>query len=221
MGKLNTLKSSYLNQKYDLEALVLRKYPQTIQELTERMAGYEKDIEIVAANPKSSEAFPGMEIFGTVHAEKEDAGKAMIDACARMTGSEAVPIGQYRGFPMALSFESTFSQYHLTLKGALSHTVTLGADVYGNITRVDNLLEGFGETLETVQANLADTKVQLENARAEMAAPFPKAAERQEKSAKLNSINILLNLDEKDKTMMDTEPEADLDRPRKPPDRER
>lgn len=94
-----------------------------------------------------------------------------------------------------------------TLKGTLSHTVTLGADVFGNITRLDNALENLPKALESEQAKLAETNAQLENARTELAAPFSREEELAEKTKRLKELNILLNMDEKDKTLMDDGPD--------------
>lgn len=54
VGKLNMLKASYLSQKYALEDMVLKKYPETITRLTERIAGYEQDLQLATAhrNPR-------------------------------------------------------------------------------------------------------------------------------------------------------------------------
>lgn len=203
VGKLNMLKANHLSQLYALEDMVLRKYPESITRLSERAEGYEQDVHLAAAHPKLPDTFPGMEIFGIKHTEKETAGKAILDACTKMTGSDAVYLGQYRGFSMTLAYDSSSNEYRLTLKGTLSHTVVLGADVHGNLTRADNVLEGLDGKLGAVKEELANAKVQLENARAEMEAPFAKEAELEEKTIRLKELNILLNMDEKDRSVMD------------------
>ena len=207
VARLNMLKASHLNQVYALEELVHRKYPAEITRLTERIAGYEKDVELAKAHPKSQEGFCGMEVEGKHYAEKENAGKAIIDVCTKMTGSDAVLLGQYRGFSMVLAYDGMSNEYRITLKGTLSHTVTLGADVFGNITRLDNALENLAGNLEGERAKLEDAKVQLENARTELAAPFAREDELAEKTARLKELNILLNMDEKDKTLIDEAPD--------------
>ena len=213
VARLNMLKASHLNQVYALEELVYRKYPEEITRLTERIAGYEQDVALAAAHPKAQEGFCGMEVDGKHYAEKEDSGKAIIDVCTRMTGSDAVLLGQYRGFSMVLAYDGMSNEYRITLKGTLSHTVTLGADVFGNITRLDNALENLPKALESEQAKLAETNAQLENARTELAAPFAREEELAEKTARLKELNILLNMDEKDKTLMDDTPDEGEDVP--------
>ena len=207
VAKLNMLKASHLNQVYGLEELVYRKYPAEITRLTERIAGYEKDVELAKAHPKAQEGFCGMEVEGQHYTEKEDAGKAIIDVCTKMTGSDAVLLGQYRGFSMVLAYDGMSNEYRITLKGTLSHTVTLGADVFGNITRLDNALENLAGNLDGERAKLEEAKVQLENARTELATPFAREEELTEKTARLKELNILLNMDEKDKTLIDEAPD--------------
>lgn len=207
VAKLNMLKASHLNQVYGLEELVYRKYPAEITRLTERIAGYEKDVELAKAHPKAQEGFCGMEVESQNYTEKEDAGKAIIDVCTKMTGSDAVLLGQYRGFSMVLAYDGMSNEYRITLKGTLSHTVTLGADVFGNITRLDNALENLAGNLDGERAKLEEAKVQLENARTELAAPFAREEELTEKTARLKELNILLNMDEKDKTLIDEAPD--------------
>lgn len=207
VARLNMLKASHLNQVYALEELVHRKYPAEITRLTEKIAGYEKDVELAKAHPKAQEGFCGMEVEGKHYAEKEDAGKAIIDVCTKMTGSDAVLLGQYRGFSMVLAYDGMSNEYRITLKGSLSHTVTLGADVFGNITRLDNALENLAGNLDAERAKLEEAKVQLENARTELATPFAREDELTEKTARLKELNILLNMDEKDKTLIDEAPD--------------
>lgn len=207
VAKLNMLKASYLNQRYSLEELVLREYPADIARITERIAGYEKDVALAAAHPKGQEGFCGMVIEGKQYAEKEDAGKAIIDVCSKMTGSDAVLLGEYRGFSMVLAYDGISNEYRITLKGTLSHTVTLGADVFGNIARLDNALENLAGSLQAEQSSLEETKGQLENARAELGAPFAREEELAEKTARLNELNVLLKVDEKDKTLIDSVPD--------------
>ena len=213
VARLNMLKASHLNQVYALEELVYRKYPEEITRLTERIEGYEQDVALAAAHPKAQEGFCGMEVDGKHYTEKEDAGKAIIDVCTRMTGSDAVLLGQYRGFSMVLAYDGRSNEYRITLKGTLSHTVTLGADVFGNITRLDNALENLAGSLQAEQNSLEETKAQLENARTELATPFAREEELAEKTARLKELNILLNMDEKDKTLMDDTPDEGEDVP--------
>lgn len=210
VSKLNMLKANHLNQRFALENLVLRKYPAGIAKLTEAIAGYEKDVATAQAHPKPAEGFIGMEIMGTHYSKKEAAGRAVINACTELQGSDPVPLGQYRGFTMSLQYDAAHTDYKLTMKGAMSHTISLGADIFGNITRMDNLVDGLAKELAEYQAALQDTRTQLTNAKAEMETPFAKEAELAEKSARLKELNILLNMDQRDTSLLGEAPDEDL-----------
>ena len=139
--------------------------------------------------------------------KKADAGKAIIEACKAMTSPDPVPLGEYRGFTMELSYHALLAEYKITLQGALTHEVVLGTDIHGNITRLDNKLEGLETTLNNCEVKLEDTKTQLENAKGEVDRVFPQEQDYAEKSARLKELDILLNMDEKDKVLLDVEPD--------------
>ena len=221
VSKLNMLRASHLSQRYALEELVLRKYPAEIKELNERIAGYEQDSARLAEHPKPAEGIAPMILNGVTYAERENAGKAIIHACTHMNGAETIPVGSYRGFDMALTYDSKANEFHMTLKGSLSHTAVLGADAGGNVTRIDNALEKIDERLESARSQLAHATEQLENARTEMVAPFPKEAELAEKTRRLNELNVLLNLNESDRVVMSEEPDEGVKTWPRTADRER
>ena len=202
VSKLTMLRSSHLNQKYALENLVYRKYPADISRYEQWIEGYEKDTELVKENPKPEEGFIGMTIKGLLHTEKESAGKAIIDACKSLKISNA-HLGNYRGFEMYLSYDGISNEYHLTLCGDLSHTVILGSDIYGNITRMDNVLENLPNRLEKARSELENIKVQLENAKLEISKPFAREDELREKSSRLSELNILLNMDQRERVVIE------------------
>lgn len=208
VGKLNVLKASHLSQKYALEEMVLKKYPKMIQDLKQRILGYEQDAHLAELHPKPKEGFAGITLMGKEIADKEATGKAIIDICSTMTGSgTAEMIGEYRGFFLSISYDGTKNEYQMHLKGTLSHTAVLGADVFGNITRIDNVIDGIAGKLDKVRSELTDTETQMKNAKEQMNAPFAREAELKEKEARLKELNILLNMDEKDRSLIDEVPE--------------
>ena len=204
-----------------LEGAVFEVYPAEIKELNERIAGYEQDSARLAEHPKPAEGIAPMVLNGVIYTERENAGKAIIHACTHMNGVETVPVGSYRGFDMVLSYDSKANEFHMTLKGSLSHPAVLGADAGGNVTRIDNALEKINERLENARSQLAHATEQLENARTEMVAPFPKEAELAEKTRRLNELNVLLNLNESDRVVMSEEPDEGVKTWPRTADRER
>lgn len=208
VGRLKLLKANHLSQKYSLEDQILKEFPQKIARLEQRIAGYQKDMAHLANETKlNADGFSPMVIHDRVYAEKKSAGSAILEECKAMTSPDPVVIGSYRGFSMELSFDTFLREYHLVLGHALRHTATLSTDVFGNIQRIDNVLDGFDSRLKDCQALLENTRTQLANAQMEVMKPFDQEEELAVKSARLEELNALLNLDEKDKEL--AEPSAE------------
>lgn len=206
--KLRLLKSNYLSEKYALEDKIIKFYPKEITRRTETIEGLKSDIDTVKQHPKSSDdTFIGMEIKGASFVEKQDAGQAIIDACQQMNSPDPIPLGSYRGFQMELSFDTVERAYKVALKGKLRYTVTLGSDLYGNITRLDNALEGLEKRLDTAVAELENTKKQFETAKIEVTKPFAQEDELKSKTARLDELNILLNMDKPENEIVGDEPD--------------
>ena len=161
----------------------------------------------------NEDGFSPMEVEGTVYSEKKAAGSAILAACKAMTSPEPVPLGHYRGFAMDLSFDSLFREFKITLKGALSYTIPLGTDIFGNILRLDNLLGSIEERRNTCREQLENTKVQLAAAKQEMEKPFPQEDELKTKSARLDELNILLNMDKQESEIVDGDRDEHEDAP--------
>ena len=214
VNKLKMLGASHLSQRYELEDKILKYYPQEISRLNERIAGYTADIARREENtPAQKEDFPPMQIHGTVYTEKAEAGNALIEACKQLTNSDPVSIGSYRGFEMQLFYGMFSKEYQVSLKGQLTHTVSLGTDIHGNITRLDNALHGLEERLQEHRDMLENTKTQMETAKTEAEKPFPREQELQEKSKRLAELAKLLKMDEKDRELLDSAPDEGDEQP--------
>ena len=208
VNKLKMLRASFLSQRCELEDKVLQYYPKEIQQYEERISGYTADIARRDKNTQG-DGFPPMNVKGMTYTEKAQAGQALLDACSQMESTEPVSIGSYRGFGMELSYEAFSREYQVSLKGALTHRVPLGTDVFGNITRLDNALNGLEQRLESNREALERTKEQMVVAQAESEKPFPREQELREKSQRLAELTKLLKLDEKDRELLDSAPEED------------
>ncbi|MGN1158254.1 MAG: helicase-related protein, partial [Agathobacter sp.] len=206
--RLKLLKANHLSQKYALEDQIIKEFPQKIAAYEQRIDGYKADIAHLAEHTYPNEdGFSPMEVEGTVYTDKKSAGSAILAACHAMTSPDAVPLGQYRGFAMELSFDSFSREFKVTLKNKLRHTTSLGTDIFGNIQRLDNLLSGFEESLHVCEEQLENTKVQLADAKVAVDKPFPQEDELKTKSARLDELNILLNLDKRENEIVDGERE--------------
>ena len=202
--KLKLLKASHLSQRYDLEDRILTKFPKEIALEEQRIQGYEADIKTRDENTHpNDDGFSPMIIKGFAYDDKKEAGQAILDACKAMKSPEAVPIGQYRGFDMGVSFDTFNRIYEVVLKGQLHHRVALGSDIFGNIQRLDNMLSSFEQRQQECHEKLENAKVQLKNAKLEVQAPFPREEEYVAKSKRLEELNIALNLDKRDNEIVD------------------
>jgi hypothetical protein len=208
VNKLKTLKSAHQSQIYELEDKILKTYPAEIKYYTERIAGYSVDTAVAAAHPKGKEdSFVGMTVGDEHITDKKRAGSALLEACKAMTSPDAVPLGEYRGFPMDLRFDSFNKEYVVQLKGQLSHSVSLGSDLHGNITRLDNVLDGMEAKLEVCKEQLATVEKRMETAKEEAKVPFSREQELADKTARLAQLTIELKLDKNDHEILDEAPD--------------
>lgn len=223
VSKLRVLKQSYLSEHYDLEDRVLKYYPQTIKEYEERIAGYENDAALAEQHkPQGEDKFCSMTLKGVTYTEKADAGEMLLAICKDYPMSAPTEIGSYRGFRMEIYYDTVNAHYCMNLCGKAKHKVDLGADALGNLTRIENELSKLPARLEAAKTKKAETIAQLETAKEEIKKPFAFEDELKEKTERLNALNIELNLNEKDTSVMDTEPEQTEEQPeRKCASRER
>ena len=218
VSKLKLLKANHLSQKYALEDAISKGFPKQIAETQARIAGYGADIATVKENTHpNGDGFSPLTLAGVTHADKKEAGAALLTMCQTMLSPEATQIGSYRGLTLELAFDTFAREYRLTMIGQLRHTVTMGTDVFGNLQRMDNALEGLPIKEQTCREQLFNLQTQLETAKAEVQKPFPREEELTTKTARLEELNTLLNLDHKEPEIVDAEPDED----QRPPERRR
>jgi len=197
VARLKLMKANHQSQQYRLEDNLLRYFPEQIEQNKKFIEGFNADMKTLAEHPHPVDGFAGMTVRGDVLTDKENAGAALVDAFKDVKGLDPVQIGTYRGFTMSLTLEDFGRDYVLTLKGQMTHRVTLGKDPRGNLTRIDNTLNGMAERLTTVQGKLDSLYAQMETAKQELGRPFPQETELKAKSARLAELNIALNIDDK------------------------
>ena len=221
--KLRLLKSNFLSEKYALEDKIIKFYPQEIARRTDTIEGLKSDIERAKQHPKPlDDSFIGMTVKGVFYSEKADAGNAILDACQTMTSPDPIPLGEYRGFQTELSFDTFSKEYVIKLKGELGYFVSLGTDTFGNITRLDNALEGLPKRLEINEQELENVRKQFETAKVDVEKPFNQEEELKTKTSRLNELNALLNVDKRENEIVGGEPnEGDEEPTPKSKDRER
>ena len=203
VAKLKLLKQNYLSEKYELEDKVIKYYPNEIKRLENRIEDMKEDIEVFNNNNTPDNSFEKMNIKGTDFTERKEAGEKIIEICKSMTNPEPLEIGEYKGFKIILSFDTMDRKFYASMKNNLSYKTELGSDPSGNITRIDNVLNGIETRLSSVENNFEDTKKNYESAKKEIEKPFPQEEELKTKSKRLDELNIKLNLNNKDKEIID------------------
>lgn len=215
---LKMLQSNYYSERFDLEDKVTREYPQDIARYNSQIKALKVDIETANKTLKASaDYFNGMDINGVHYTEKKAAGEAIIRIMKSFkNSSETLPVGSYRGFTMEMYISRGFRlDYILAIRGAMTHTINLGTDALGNITRVDNCIDHLAGDLEKAEKNLAEIEKQLEIAKESLKEPFSREEELQEKQTRLNELNALLNVDKRDNEFCDEEPdESEIKQPK-------
>ena len=197
VARLKLMKASHQSQQYKLEDSLLKKFPEDIEKSRGFISGLEADMKTLAAHPHPEDGFAGMTVKNDNLTDKDNAGAALLEAFKDVRGMEPVPVGTYRGFQMSLTLEDFGKDYVLTLKGQMTHRVTLGKDARGNLTRIDNVLNAMPDRLQNVRNTLDATTAQMEAAKAELGKPFPQEEELRVKSARLAELNAELNIDER------------------------
>ena len=216
---LKMLKSNYYSERFDLEDKVTREYPQDIARYNSQIKALKVDIETANKTLKASaDYFNGMDINGVHYTEKKAAGEAIIRIMKSFkNSSETLPVGSYRGFTMEMYISRGFRlEYILAIRGAMTHTINLGTDTLGNITRIDNCIDHLADNFEKAEKHLAETEKQLQIAKESLKEPFSREEELQEKQTRLNELNALLNVDKRDNEFCDEEPdESEIKQPKR------
>ena len=208
VAKLRLMKADYQSNQFKLEDQILKQYPEEIRQAQERAKGYRADMALLEAHPLPKDGFVGMAIKGKRIADKEAAGKMLLEAC-RLSPHD-MELGEYRGMKMTVDYDSYRQEVKLVLRGEMSHTVTMGTDVYGNLTRIENALANMPQKLEKAEERIVELERQTEQAKAELGKPFAQEKALEAKAARLAELNAALNIDEKRKEPMEKRPMKDV-----------
>ena len=200
VSRLRLLKANYTTQKYRLEDDLLKTYPKQIAQINEIIEGYAADIKLYEEHRAGKDGEFRLKLGDKYYDDKKEAGSAIIALCRKMQNNTV--IGEYMGFMLMPSHEAISFKHVLKLKGAITHTVELGADGLGCITRIDNMLNKLTDRLTENAERLENIKLQMETAKEEVKRPFLKEDELKLKLARLQELNAILNVNEKDKEIL-------------------
>ena len=204
VSRLKLMKANHTSQKYRLEDNITQHYPQQIAHLKESIEGFSKDIQRYKRNkPLEKEDF-SITVCGKEYSDKKEAGTALIAICKEAKDIDtSVDVGEYLGFSLKVKFDAFYRKFVLNVKGDMSHPIEIGVDPFGNLTRINNALEAMPAELEEAQTKLANVEHQLETAKIEVNKPFLQEAELSEKLERLAELDALLNMGEKEDSIIE------------------
>ena len=224
VSKLKASRNSWRNQRYRLENMVRNEYPKQIQQKEQFIQHYTEDMKHYTEHyTPNADGFSPMCIRGVVYTERKKAAAALMQAIRSFVkpDNSKAEIGEYCGFAMYARFEPLQKGYTMTLEHSGVHRLELGDDSSGNIIRIDNVLRGIEERIQTAMHQLEDLQTQQNTAEVEMQKPFAKEAEYQEKSSRLAALNAALQFEDKDEIISegsDAPEQSAAEQERKPKD---
>lgn len=198
---LNMLKNTYLENKYEIE--------DNIKLLPEKIAKTEKIIEGIVADTKAIKAYvpkkdiDGKEVFemkigNKLYTDKKEAAEAFMVAMTKaVIGNPKKPtdIAEYKGFTIAVSYDSFSRSYKGHIKGANRYPFDLGSSESGNLTRIDNAIASVPIRIERYRNELDRIKTELVDSQKEVDVPFEHEAELAEKKQELERLTDEINAD--------------------------
>lgn len=202
VSKLRLLKSSYMSQKYELEDNVLKRLPKKIASAKNSIIGIQADIQKVSEysapiDIDGEEQF-SVKLDGKVFTDKAEANTALLELCTKSSSknpNKETVIGEYKGFSIAVSFDTFDKCFKAHLKGNMTYTTDISSSQQArNFTKFDNLLNSLPTRLANVQNELNLAETNLENGKQQLDKPFEYEAELQEKEARL--ITLIAELEE-------------------------
>ncbi|MBR3325264.1 MAG: DEAD/DEAH box helicase family protein [Clostridia bacterium] len=214
VSKLTLLKQNFMSQKYDLQDKIVKYFPETISKQDRRIACMEEDlIKLQEYTRPNSDGFSPMKLNDVEYTEKEQAGKILLAELQNLKGMEETTIGEYRGFSLSISFDSFSKNMKATLRNKYSYTTELGTDAYGNITRLNNLLDNIEKRIPEERDKLDNLQKQLDTAKVEVLKEFSQENELKEKQERLRILNAELNIKEDENEIIDDSPEQEENKP--------
>ena len=199
VNKLKVLEASFKDQRYALQDKLRKSLPASISATEKKIGLLEQDL---ATSERTKGADFQMTIMGHKFGvdadgkpQKQEAGEALL-AAAQTFGNNQGTIGEYRGFKMSFYTDQAFGKVYLNLQGATTHNVELGTSASGNLTRIENAINGIPQRLEEVKSQLSNYHSQVQATEEELKKDFPYADELREKSARLAQLNTELTMQE-------------------------
>ncbi len=190
VAELSQLKAQYKFERFSLEDIVLKDLPEKIARNESAMQNLTKDISVRDSN--SAEDF-SIQLFGQVFTNKELAGDAILKKVQSYRKSgEYLPIGQYMGFNLELTYSLFTGLHSIVICGAARHYSELGHSAIGCVARMDNLLKGMEDAIVNCKHDVQLAEQQMKEAKAQLSTPWEHEQEYDMKTDQLNKLDIAM-----------------------------
>ena len=213
VARLRLLESEHYNAQYRLDDTISH-CEKMIHNYSVSIESAKRDIEFAAAHQPSEDDFR-VEIGGKIFTERKPAGealqKAAIKFMAEASQTSHKPIGTFCGFELAI--EKFHNGFNVSAGISLHKELTYNTDMdisgdIGNVTRLENLFsKGFDKKLSDMTDKLNRMQTDLNEAHAAKGKPFEHAEELAEKSARLEQLNLELEVGKAEDVIMNDDEE--------------
>ena len=191
--RLKLLKSTYDSQRYSLEDNIVVRFPKLIKAAAEKAECVREDMKTVEKGLLTEPEF-AITVKGAKFKERVDGGTSMLEAISKCKNGETTHLGEFKGFELLVE-KNFIGVNYLVLRGKTDHKAELSSSPVGNMVKLENLLGGMSEELDFLTKKIEQYERDLEQSKLEYEKPFAQEAELSEKIARLNELNVQLDLE--------------------------
>lgn len=195
--RLKMLKSSYDSQRYSLQDNFMIRYPKFIKAATEKLACVREDTKAVEAALIAEPEFAiTVDVAGksTKFTERTDGGTFMLQAVSQCKTGETTHIGSFKGFELLVE-KNFIGVNNMVLRGKTDYKAELSTSPVGNMVKLENLCHGIQGNIPELEKRIEQYQRDMEQSRQEYEKPFTQEGELNEKVARLNELNVQLDLE--------------------------
>lgn len=191
--RLKLLKSTYDSQKYSLEDNIVVRFPKLIKAAEEKAECVSEDIKKAETAIVNEPDF-AVTVQGAKFTERVDGGTVMLEAVSKCKNGETTHLGAFKGFELLVEKNFVGVNY-LVLRGRTDHKAELSTSPVGNMVKLENLLGNMRDELDFYQKKIEQYRRDLEQSEKDYKKPFAQETELTEKTARLNELNVQLDLE--------------------------
>ena len=195
--RLKMLKSSYDSQRYSLQDNFMIRYPKLIKAATEKLACVREDTKTAEAALIAEPDFAiTVDVAGksTKFTERTDGGTFMLQAVSQCKTGETTHIGSFKGFELLVE-KNFIGVNNMVLRGKTDYKAELSTSPVGNMVKLENLCHGIQVNIPELEKRIEQYQRDMEQSRQEYEKPFTQEEELNEKVARLNELNVQLDLE--------------------------